>query len=132
MSDKSDFSQVYHSGTAKHSKSLDPCSAKKNADCIGSCHLEVNEYNPSQFKHLSNQQKLKNLQLFGGKNIKGVRCKSRHGRNLAAKSAGKKVSVRSNRSKPSYTGSQYCPKFAGRYAGGGKDSCDAEIGRAHV
>jgi len=127
MSNKSDFSKVYHSGTAKQSKSIDPCSAKKNADCIGSCHLEVNEYGPSQFKHLSNQQKLKNLQLFGAKNIKSVGCKSRHGRNLAAKAASrsKQVSVRSKRSKPTYAGSQYCPKFAGRYAGGGKDSCEA-------
>ena len=125
MSDKSDFSELYHSGAAKSSRSLDPCNSKKRSDCTGPCHLQVAEYTPSQLKHLSSQQKLENLQMFGSQNVKEARCSSRHGRNVAAKSKPKVVSVRAKRSKPSYEGSEHCPQFAGRYQGGGKDECSA-------
>ena len=62
MSDRSDFSELYHSGTAKGSTSLDPCVGKKNADCVGSCHLEVSEYKPNELKHISRDQQMENLQ----------------------------------------------------------------------
>ena len=126
MSDKSDFSKLYDS-SRKESSSSDPCMGKKNADCTGPCHLEVSEYSPAQLKRLSSEQKMENLQLYGSKNIKKVACKSRHGRNLAARSSGKKVSVRSKKSKPAYSGSEYCPQFAGKYQGGGKDECNAAV-----
>ena len=125
MSDKSQFSELYHSGTARQSKSLDPCMGRKNADCVGSCHLEVSEYTPAELKRLSNEEKVENLQLYGSKKIKNVACRSRHGRNLAARS--KNVEVSTKRSKPTYDGSEYCPQYAGRYAGGGKDACNSAV-----
>ena len=105
---KSDASSSSSSSGDVATKSRDPCGDVGSIDrCTGSCHLVVDEYSPSQLKHLSREQKLKNLAAFGDDRIKNVRCRSRHPMRKvhgAASSPSKK-----KRAKPVYSGDKYWP-----------------------
>ena len=109
----SDSSQklAQHASREKHCKDR---GASNN--CTGQiCHQKIDmDYKMSQ------DQKLASLQEYGNPYIKEKRCVPRTVRSLPSRRR-----VASSRKKPMYTGSEHCPQFSGKFAGGGEEVCNS-------